>query len=109
VIISPAAPLGAARAAGCAGQGRLPVWLVSPGDDDLGIAFQAVACDPVRVVRDDPAALEAAWREERATWGAAGPGVPIAAGFFAYELGRRFESVRGAPPATRWAALDFNL
>jgi anthranilate synthase component 1 len=109
VIVSPAAPLGAAGAARRVGQGRLPVWLVSPGDDDLGVALEAVACDPVRVVRDDPAALEAAWHEERATWGAAGPGVPIAAGFLSYELGRRWEPVRGPALTTPWPALEFRF
>jgi anthranilate/para-aminobenzoate synthase component I len=102
------APLDAAAAARAAGQGRLPVWSVSPGDGDLGAALEVVACDPVRVVRDDLAALEAAWHEERARW-SAGPGVPIAAGYLSYELGRQFETIRGPIQPSPWPLLEFRF
>jgi anthranilate/para-aminobenzoate synthase component I len=110
VITAAAPPLDAAVAARRAGRGRSPVWLVSPGEGDLGVAAQFVACDPVRVVQGESVeALEAAWREERARWDA-GPGVPIGIGFVGYDLGRQFDRVRGRPrPASGWPGLEFRF
>jgi anthranilate synthase component 1 len=108
VIVAAAPALDAAAAARRAGQGRLPAWLVSPGDSDLEVAAEFVACDPVRVVRGGVEALEAAWAEERARW-QAGPGVPIGMGFLSYELGRRFEALRGPVHASAWPELEFRF
>ncbi len=89
MIILPAPQIAPAEAAGRAGRGRLPIWLASPGDGDVAVLRQWVACDPVRVVRgSDLADLDAAWREERATWEASGvPGVPVGVGYLSYDLG----------------------
>jgi anthranilate/para-aminobenzoate synthase component I len=108
VITAGAPPLDAAEAARRAGQGRMPVWLVSPGEGDLEIARQVVACDPVRVVRGDVEALEQAWREERDRW-QGGPGVPIGVGFLSYDLGRRFERIRGPARDSGWPDLEFRF
>jgi anthranilate synthase component 1 len=108
VIVAAAPPLDAAQAAWRAGQGRLPAWLVSPGDTDLEIAADFVACDPVRVVRGGVDELEETWRQERAGW-KAGPGVPIGIGFFSYELGRDFEALRGPRHESPWPALEFRF
>jgi anthranilate/para-aminobenzoate synthase component I len=108
VIVEPAPPLDVAEAAWRAGQARMPVWLVSPGEADLTIARQVVACDPVRVVRGSLEELEQAWAEERVGWGA-GPGVPIGVGYLGYELGRRFERVRGPQRSSDWPDLEFRF
>jgi anthranilate/para-aminobenzoate synthase component I len=108
VITAAAPPLDAAEAARRAGTGRMPVWLVSPGEADLEIARQFVACDPVRVVRGDVEALEQAWHEERASW-QGGPGVPIGVGYLSYELGRQFERVRGPQRGSEWPDLEFRF
>jgi anthranilate/para-aminobenzoate synthase component I len=108
VIVEPAPALDPAEAAWRAGQGRMPIWLVSPGDADLTIAREVVACDPVRVVRGSVEELERVWQEERAGWGG-GPGVPIGVGYLGYELGRRFERVRGAERVSEWPALEFRF
>jgi para-aminobenzoate synthetase component 1 len=79
-------------------------WLSAPGADEVTIARDVVGAEPARVVRGDSvAALERAWLEERARWGplegrgsgGAPPGVPIAAGWLSYELGRPW---MGLPP-----------
>jgi anthranilate/para-aminobenzoate synthase component I len=108
VIVEPAPPLDAAEAAWRAGQARMPIWLVSPGDDDLAIAREVVACDPVRVVRGSVEELEEAWAEERAAW-RGGPGVPIGVGYLSYDLGRRFEGVRGPQRSSDWPDLEFRF
>jgi len=113
VIVEPAPDLDAALAAWRAGQARMPIWLVSPGEAeadlvDRDIARQVVACDPVRVVRGTVEELEAAWAEERAAW-RGGPGVPIGVGYLGYELGRRFERVRGPARESEWADLEFRF
>jgi para-aminobenzoate synthetase component I len=109
-VIVTAAPLPAghaAEAARRAGVGRLAAWLASPGDGDLLVERQFVACDPVRVVGGgDVGELEEVWREERAAW--AGAAVPIGIGYFSYDLGRRFERLRGAGlPPSPWP--DFEV
>ncbi len=94
-------------------------WLSSPGPDEVTIARDAIGADPVRVVRGDSVlALERAWAEERARWGAmpdggAPPqGVPIAAGWLSYDLGRPW---LGLPPrapdavAAPFAPLEFHF
>jgi para-aminobenzoate synthetase component 1 len=107
-VIVAAAPLPAAEAARRAGAGQLAAWLASPGDGDLAVERQFVACDPVRVVRE-LAELEDAWREERAAW-RAGPGVPIGIGYFSYDLGRRFERLRGPERApSPWPDLELRF
>ena len=108
MITAAAPPLDAAEAARRAGQGRLPVWLVSPTDGDLEIDRQIVACDPVRVVRGDLEELEQAWAQARADW-RGGPGVPVAVGFFSYDLGRRFERLRGPARRSEWPDLEFRF
>jgi para-aminobenzoate synthetase component 1 len=108
VIVAAAPPLDAAGAARRAGQGTGPVWLVSAGDEDLAVTREIVACDPVRVVRGGVEELEEAWREERAAW-RAGPGVPIGIGYLGYDLGRRFERVRGPRYASDWPELEFRF
>jgi len=81
-------------------------WLSAPGADEVTIARDVVGAEPARVVRGDSvAALERAWLEERGRWGplegrgaasgGAPPGVPIAAGWLSYELGRPW---MGLPP-----------
>lgn len=73
-------------------------WLASPAADEVSVGRDAVGADPVRVVRGDSVAeLERAWAEERAAWGAgavARAGVPIAAGWLSYELGRAWMAPR---------------
>ena len=86
----------------------MPIWLVSPGQGDLEIARQVVACDPVRVVRGSVEELEAAWGEERARW-QGGPGVPIGVGYLSYDLGRRFERLRGPVRDSGWPELEFRF
>jgi anthranilate synthase component 1 len=108
VIVEPAPALEAAQAAWRAGQARMPIWLVSPEEDDLAIAREVVACDPVRVVRGSVEELEQAWAEERAAW-RGGPGVPIGVGYLSYDLGRRFERVRGPQRSSEWPELEFRF
>jgi para-aminobenzoate synthetase component 1 len=94
-------------------------WLSSPGPDEVTIARDVVGADPVRVVRGASAPeLERVWAEERARWGAlpgadgAPPGVPIAAGWLSYELGRPW---LGLPPrapdavVAPFASLEFHF
>jgi para-aminobenzoate synthetase component 1 len=83
-------------------------WLSSPAPDEVTIARDVVGAAPVRVVRgDDVGALERAWAEERARWAPrasdeAPRGVPIAAGWLSYELGRPW---LGLPPRAPDAAV----
>ncbi len=68
----------------------MPCWLVSPGDGDLGVAREFVACDPVVVVRGSSVhALGQAWEEARLAW-RTGPDVPVGMGYLSYDLARQF-------------------
>lgn len=93
-MIARAAPLlEPAEAARRAAAGRNAFWIASPGPDgDLRIAADLIGCDPVRVVRGGSVPeLEQAWAEARSLWAGAGApprGVPVAAGFLSYDLGR---------------------
>jgi para-aminobenzoate synthetase component 1 len=102
VIALPGPALEPAVAARRAAAAPGAFWLSSPADDEITIARDAVGAEPSRVVRGDSAeALERAWAEERALWGAlpggAAPpaGVPVAAGWLSYDLGRPWV---GLPP-----------
>jgi para-aminobenzoate synthetase component 1 len=71
-------------------------WLCSPGADESSVGRDVVGAEPVRIVRGESAlALERAWAEERSKWGDAPAGVPIAAGWLSYDLGRPW---LGLPP-----------
>jgi anthranilate synthase component 1 len=87
-------------------------WLSGPADDEVGVARDMVGAGPVRVVRGDSlAALEAAWREERAGWatsGAPAPSIPIGAGWISYDLGRRAAGLAAREPGP-WPALEFHF
>jgi para-aminobenzoate synthetase component 1 len=66
-------------------------WLAGPDRDEAAIARDVVAAAPVRVVRGESVSdLERAWAEARARWPGAPLGVPIAAGWLSYDLGRSF-------------------
>lgn len=73
--------------------GAKAVWVSSPGpDEDVGIAFDVVAADPVEVLRGRSLAdLERAWREAVVRWRkdgeAPGSDVPIGIGWIGYDLG----------------------
>jgi para-aminobenzoate synthetase component 1 len=99
-------------------------WLSSPGDDEVTIARDVVGVAPTRVVRGDSLpALERAWAEERARWGKLGKfeedgedalprGVPVAAGWLSYDLGRPWMGLppRAADAATApFARLEFHF
>jgi anthranilate/para-aminobenzoate synthase component I len=103
-------PLSAEEVARRLGHGRLPCWLASPGAADLGLSWEALACDPVRVVRGSSiAALDDAWAEARARW-RAGPEIPVAVGWLSYDLGSLFERLRGnPPPSSGWADLELRF
>jgi para-aminobenzoate synthetase component 1 len=90
-------------------------WIASPALDEVGVARDAVGAEPARVVRGASAPeLEQAWAEERARWDAAPAGVPIAAGWLSYDLGRPWV---GLPPragvvdapARAFAPLEFHF
>jgi len=106
-----------AEAARRAGAGRGAFWLSSPADDEVGVGRDMVGADPVRVVRGGSLEeLEAAWQEERRRWSAGGalppPGVPIAAGWLAYDLGRREAGLPARPSSDEpkpWADLEFHF
>ena len=89
-------PLAAEQAARRAAVGRNAFWIASPGPHgDIEIVSDMIGCDPVRAVRGEALEeLAAAWTEQRRRWvspGEAAPaGVPLAAGFFSYDLGRRW-------------------
>ncbi|HSY42040.1 MAG TPA: anthranilate synthase component I family protein, partial [Polyangia bacterium] len=102
MIALPAAALEPSLAARRAAARSGACWLVAPAPDQIGIARDLVATAPVEVVRGTSAAdlerLEAAWATARAAWSRHGPppaGVPAAAGWLSYELGRR---LMGLPP-----------
>jgi para-aminobenzoate synthetase component 1 len=100
VIAVPGPALEPAEAARRAAAAPGAFWLASAGADESAIARDAVAAEPARVVRGDSVvALERAWAEERARWGLVGgappAGVPIAAGWLSYDLGRPW---LGLPP-----------
>jgi anthranilate/para-aminobenzoate synthase component I len=112
VIVVACPPLAAAEAARRAGQGRDAAWLATPGDADVGLEREFVACDPVAVVRGASVEeLAETWRAQRAAW-RAGPGAPVGIGYFSYDLGRRFERLRGTPPPPGdrgWPELEFRF
>jgi anthranilate/para-aminobenzoate synthase component I len=102
VIALPAAALEPSVAAARAAARPGACWLAAPAANQIGIARDLVATAPVEVVRGRSVAdlerLEAAWATARAAWSRHGPpsaGVPAAAGWFSYELGRR---LMGLPP-----------
>ena len=107
MIAVPAVALDPAEAARRAAVERGAFWLSAPADDEVGIARDLVGAAPIGVVRcDGPADLarvERAWTEARAAWSAAGAqpvaGVPVAVGWFSYDLGRAFIGLpaRAAP------------
>jgi para-aminobenzoate synthetase component 1 len=113
VIVLPTPPLPAAEAARRAAAAPLPFWLACAGDDDLAVEREVVGCDPVRMVRgsvEELQELEEAWRQERAGWGVETAAVPIAVGYLGYDLGRRFERLRGTRPApSAWPDLEFRF
>jgi para-aminobenzoate synthetase component 1 len=110
VITLDAPPLASAVVARRLGSGRAPCWLCSPGDADLGLERELLACDPVQVVRGSSVEeLEAAWAEAREAW-RAGPGTPVGVGFLSYDLGRRLERWRQRPaPPSGWPDLEFRF
>jgi len=93
-------------------------WLSGPAPDEVSIGRDLVGAAPARVVRgDDVEALEHAWTEQRARWGALATGevprgVPLAAGWLSYDLGRRWA---GLPPRAAdvvvapYAPLEFHF
>jgi para-aminobenzoate synthetase component 1 len=71
-----------------------------------------VAANPVRVVRGSSVEeLADAWAEARALWRADGrPGVPVGIGWLSYDLGRRFERIRGSVlPESPWPEIEFRF
>ncbi len=89
---------------------RLPcaLRLAEPGQDGCTI----FAADPVRVVRgSDIEGLATAWTEERASWQAADrPALPVGIGWLGYDLGRRFERIRGpVRPDSPWPDIEFRF
>jgi para-aminobenzoate synthetase component I len=90
-------------------RGLLPCWFTSPGRHELGLFREYLACDPVQVVRSSPGDLERAWEQARARW-SAGADTPVAVGYLSYDLGRRFERLRGScPAASGWSDLEFRF
>jgi anthranilate/para-aminobenzoate synthase component I len=104
VISRAAAPLAPAEAARRAAAAPGAFWLSAPaadgardeGGDQSAIARDFVGARPTRVVRGSAPAhladLERAWNVARADWNEEGggpAGVPLAAGWLSYELGRR--------------------
>jgi anthranilate/para-aminobenzoate synthase component I len=97
---------------------RLPCWLASPGSPDRPGPREFLACDPVEVVRGAAGnaggaldSLMAAWGRGRDAW-QAGPGTPVAVGFFSYDLGRHLERPRRPPGSaaaqpSSWPVLEF--
>ncbi len=115
-MIRIAAPvLSSAEAARRAGRHSLPCWLVSPGDHDVTIEREFVACNPLRVVRGSSVAdLQDAWTQARADWqgrdSEAEPGVPAGIGWLAYDLGRTFEPSLGlARSISGWPDIEFRF
>jgi para-aminobenzoate synthetase component 1 len=96
VIAVPADRLAPAEAARRAAAGPGAFWLSAPAANEAEIARDLIGTQPVATVRGttlgDLAGLEQAWAEARAAWSAgrgAPAGVPVAAGWLSYELGRR--------------------
>ena len=72
----------------------------------------AIAANPVRVVRGFSVdELADAWAEARARWQATlRPGVPLGIGWLGYDLGRRFERIRGPLlPESPWPEIEFRF
>ena len=120
VIAVPAAPLPPDEAARRAAAQPGAFWLSAPAADEVGVARDLVGAAPVRVVRGDSAggsgALEQAWAEARAAWGASGAappaGVPAAVGWFSYDLGRAFSRLAGARrrrAGTAWPLVEVHF
>jgi para-aminobenzoate synthetase component 1 len=110
VIVRAIEPLPSEQLLRAAGRHRLPCALSMP-DHPLGPRL-VMACDPVRVVRGDSVEeLAEAWTWARAAWGScARSGLPVAIGFLGYDLGRRFERIRGrALPASPWPEIEFRF
>jgi para-aminobenzoate synthetase component I len=119
VIALEAPALPPAEAARRAGTAPGAFWLSAPGDDEITIARDMIGVQPVRVVRGDSVVdLERAWQEERIRWnggrggdggGPAIQGIPIAAGWLSYDLGRPW---MGLPPVgadAAFAPLEFHF
>jgi para-aminobenzoate synthetase component 1 len=71
-----------------------------------------VAANPVRVVRGSSVEeLADAWAEACARWQATlRPGLPVGIGWLGYDLGRRFERIRGsALPSSPWPEIEFRF
>jgi anthranilate/para-aminobenzoate synthase component I len=82
----------AALVAERAGRAGAAVWIASPENDDVRVARQFVACEPVATLEgsrvSDLSALEQMWRRARAEWGNPTESwVPVAAGYLSYDLG----------------------
>jgi len=72
----------------------------------------AVAANPVRVVRGSSVdELADAWAEARALWqNVERTGVPVGVGWLGYDLGRRFERIRGPLlPGSPWPEIEFRF
>jgi para-aminobenzoate synthetase component 1 len=111
VIALDAPALAPAEAARRAASAPGAFWLSSPAPDEVSIARDLVGAAPEHVVRGDSvAALEDAWAEARARWrdggGAPPAGVPVAAGWLSYDLGRPW---MGLPPRASEADSDAEL
>jgi para-aminobenzoate synthetase component I len=98
VIVRDAPLLSPDDAARRAATGADPIWLSSPGaapDRDVGVAFDAVAAQPVSVVRGGSLVeLERAWADARLAWTGGGsvppPEIPIGVGWLSYDLARQW-------------------
>ncbi|MES1165442.1 MAG: anthranilate synthase component I family protein [Verrucomicrobiota bacterium] len=115
MIAAPGPMLPPAEAARRLGVG---FWLSSPGSSPGagGAARELVGGPPVAVIEGrspaDLAPLEDAWRDARAGWadkGAAPPGLPVAVGWFSYELGRRLVGLPPDPPAAGAPLFSFQF
>jgi len=88
-------------------------WLCSPGaEGHVAIAREIVGSAPVRIVRGDSVAeLAAAWSEEQRRWRAPDrSGVPIAAGWLSYDLGRPKTGARPPPDDEQdWSDLEMRF
>jgi para-aminobenzoate synthetase component 1 len=114
VVALPGPDLAPAEAARRAATAPGAFWLSAPGPDEVSIARDLVGTAPVRVVRGDSVnELEQAWREERDRWGAGAPvtipGIPIAAGWLSYDLGRSWMGLPPASPDAVFAPLEFHF
>ncbi len=77
----------------------------------MGVEREFVACDPAHVVSGSSVEeLTAAWEVACAEWRGAGPGVPVGIGYLSYDLGRRFETIRGrVQEPSGWPDLEFRF